>query len=50
MRHEVWLLDRGDAIATLALDERTIPVVHTDVVVVVLTDRERSMGRTVWSV
>ena len=50
MRHEVWLFDRRDAITTLALDERTIPNVHTRVVVVVLTDRVRSMGGNVWSV
>jgi hypothetical protein len=50
MRHEVWLFDRRDAITTLALDERTIPDVHTRVVVIVLTDRVRSMGGNVWSV
>lgn len=50
VRHEVWLFDRRDAISTLALDERTIPDVHTRVVVIVLTDRVRSMGGNVWSV
>jgi len=50
MRHEVWLLDWRDAIATLAFDDRTIPDVYTQVVVVVLIDRVRTLGWNVWSV
>jgi hypothetical protein len=49
LRHEVWLLNRGDAITTLALDKRTIPGVDTQAVVV-LIDLVGAMGRNVWGV
>lgn len=43
MRHKVWLLDRRNAVTALALDQRSIPDVHTEVVVVVLVDGIRPM-------
>jgi hypothetical protein len=50
MRHKVWLLDRRDAITALTLNERSIPDVHTKMIIVVLTDGVGPMGRYVRSV
>jgi hypothetical protein len=43
MRHKVWLLDRRDTVTALALDQRSIPDMHTKVVIVVLVDGIRPM-------